>query len=312
MRFTKMHGAGNDYVYVDLFEETVDDPPAVARRVADRHTGVGSDGLILVGPSDAADVRMIMYNADGSRGRMCGNGLRCVARYAVDHGLVSRGDLAHGANRAPVANLPPEFVGLRDYVQRVRTPGDRLCPVSVETDAGVLVAAVVQSGPDPALVFADIGRPALEPEAIPTRLPGQRIVEHPLDVGAHRLAVTCVSMGSAHAVVFVDDLDATDVAGIGPVAEHHPAFPERINIHFVRVVSRRRVEVRHWERGSGMTRACGTGAAAVCVAGVLTDRTDDDIEVHAPGGVLRVCWDHRDRVYQAGPAIESFHGEWNP
>jgi diaminopimelate epimerase len=269
MRFTKMHGAGNDYVYVDLFEERVDDAPAVARQVSDRHKGVGADGLILLAPSQVADVRMVMYNADGSRSEACGNGLRCLARLARDRG---------------------------------RAPGDL---VRVETDAGVRVVELTAGG-----ARADMGVPAFEPARIPVRLAGERIVDHPIEVLGRTLRITCVSMGNPHAVAYVDDVAAFDVARVGAALERHALFPERVNASFVQVIDRGRVRQRTWERGSGETLACGTGACAVCVAGVLTGRTERKLRSELPGGELLLEWREGAGVFLAGETTTVFTGEW--
>jgi diaminopimelate epimerase len=269
MRFTKMHGAGNDYVYVDLFEERVEDAPALARAVSDRHTGVGADGLILLAPSRAADVRMIMYNADGSRAQMCGNGLRCLAKLARDRG---------------------------------RT---RANPVRVETDSGVRTVELVGDGGR-----ADMGPPSLDPAAIPVRLEGPRVTDREVEVLDRRLAITCVSMGNPHAVAYVDDVEAFDVARYGSALERHPIFPERANVEFVQVLDRGSVLQRTWERGSGETLACGTGACAVCVAGIVTGRTGSPLRIRLRGGELLPEWDGEGPVYLTGPVVEVFTGEW--
>jgi diaminopimelate epimerase len=269
MRFTKMHGAGNDYVYVDLFDERVDDPQSLARAVSDRHTGIGADGLILLLPSRAADVKMVMYNADGSRSGMCGNGLRCLARLARDKGR-ARGDV-----------------------------------VRVETDAGVRAVELTKGG-----ARADMGVPALEPAKVPVRLPGPRVVDHPVEVLGETLGITCVSMGNPHAVVYVGDVRRFDILRFGPALERHDLFPERVNASFVEVLSRDRVRQRTWERGSGETRACGSGACAVCVAGVLTGRTDRKLESELPGGTLSLEWIEGKGVFLAGETVTVFEGDW--
>ncbi|MFQ5413945.1 MAG: diaminopimelate epimerase [Phycisphaerae bacterium] len=362
MRFTKMHGLGNDYVFVDgvgaawsgsgVAARWAADPAGLARRVADRHTGIGGDGLILILPSERADVRMEMYNADGSRGRMCGNGIRCVAKYAVEHGLVAGPDLA------------------------------------IETDAGVRRAACVPAGGRVERVRIDMGRPSLAPSSLPATIDAERIVDHPITIAGTTYTVTCVSMGNPHAVVFIEppgpvphgphagdtardgdpatgtaanqapgggtssrpapgrtdggraasgpgpdrssrgapngwvatgralqnapptSLIAVDLVTVGPEFEHAPVFPERINTHFVRVDSATHVTVRTWERGSGATRACGTGACAVCVAGAVTGRTRRAITVELPGGALDIDWDDDDHVHMTGPAVEVFSGVW--
>ncbi len=283
-----MHGLGNDYVFVDTFTEQVADPASLARAVSDRHAGVGSDGLILIGPSDAADVRMEMYNADGSRGLMCGNGIRCVAKYAVEQGLAAG-------------------------------PG-----LQIDTDSGVRLAECELVDGRVRSVRVDMGRPGLTAAAIPTTIGIGRttphraptdatpsgIVNYALRIGDAIYAVTCVSMGNPHAVVFVDDLETIELAVIGPKIEHAPEFPEGINAHFARVDGPTHVTVRTWERGSGATQACGTGACAVCVAGVLTGRTERNITVTLPGGDLVVEWAGDDHLYMTGPAVEVFTGQW--
>jgi diaminopimelate epimerase len=297
VRFTKMHGLGNDYVYVDLRTEHVADAPALARAISDRHRGVGSDGLILIAPPNGADaqarpsggadahagssggaahVRMVMYNADGSRAQMCGNGIRCVAKYAYDHGLT------------------------------------RANPLRVATDRGVLTLELTL-GPDGRVAAArvDMGAPLLEPAAVPVKLPGPRVVDQPVEVAGQTLRLTCVSMGNPHAVVYVPDLGAVPLSTWGPALERHTLFPERVNAHFVQVRRPDYVEMLTWERGSGPTQACGTGASAVCVAGVLTQRTGRQITARLPGGELQLAWDAgSDHVFMTGPATEVFSGTW--
>ncbi len=274
MKFTKMHGIGNDYIYVSTFSERVDDPPALARVMSDRHTGVGSDGLILIAPSQAADVRMEMYNADGSRGRMCGNGIRCVAKYSYEHGLAVK--------------------------EKMR----------VETDSGVLNLTLHCRAGRVESVRVNMGRPRLHPSEIPTTLKGERIVDHPIEIGGRPYKVTCVSMGNPHAVVFVDPLAQVDLPQVGPLFESAGCFPQRVNAHFVQVCDPSRVIMKTWERGSGATLACGTGASAVCVAGALTGRTERHITARLPGGELQLAWAEDDHVYMTGPAIEVFSGDW--
>jgi len=280
MKFTKMHGLGNDYVYVDLSRERIDDPVGLARALAPRHTGVGSDGLILIAPSQVADVRMEMYNADGSRSEMCGNGIRGVAKYAVEHGLVK---------------------GLE---------------LRIETDSGIRPAWCTVSGGQVRQVRIDMGKPALNPADLGYRSIDRhrpvpdKLVDHEIPIGDTTYRFTCVSMGNPHAVVFVEHLHRIDLTEEGPRIEHAPQFPQRINAHFARVDARDRVTVRTWERGSGATRACGTGACAVCVAGVLTGRTARSITATLPGGNLDVEWSDDDHVYMTGPAVEVFAGDW--
>ncbi len=275
MKFTKMHGAGNDYVYVNGFTEQVDDPPALARRISDRHYGVGSDGLILILPSEQADVRMRMFNADGSESEMCGNGVRCVAKYAYDHALARKQQL------------------------------------KVETGAGVL-ALQLFPGSDGLIekVRVDMGRPRLAPAEIPVKLQGQRVVDALLEAGGNAYRMTCVSMGNPHATIYVDDPAQVDLERVGPLIERHELFPARTNVHFVSVQSSQEVTMRTWERGSGITLACGTGASAVCVSGVLSGRSGRRILAHLPGGDLELEWAENDHVFMTGPAVEVFSGVW--
>jgi diaminopimelate epimerase len=273
MKFTKMHGCGNDYVYVNGFEESVPDPGALARAISDRHRGVGSDGLILILPSDNADVRMRMFNADGSEAEMCGNGIRCVAKYAYEHGLAARA-----------------------------------AAMRVETGAGTKTLALTLDGDRVERVSVDMGRPLLERGEIPMHGPPGRVVDEPIAVGDTTLRITCVSMGNPHCVVFVDDADAFPVAEVGPALENHPAFPARTNVEFVQVLGRDAVRQRTWERGAGETLACGTGACAAAVAGALNGRTEKRITDHLRGGDLEIEW--HDHVQMTGPAVEVFSGDW--
>lgn len=276
MRFTKMHGIGNDYVYVNGFAETVDRPVEVAQAVSDRHFAIGGDGLILICPptDPAHDARMRMFNADGSEAEMCGNGVRCVAKYVYDHGIVRRERLLIETGRGPLA-------------------------IDLKIEAGKAVAARV-----------NMGAPILTASQIPTTLPGDPPILAPLAVGEHTLAVTAVSMGNPHAVTFVDALSDNWVLGVGPQVETHPAFPRRVNAEFVEVLSRSEVRMRVWERGSGETWACGTGACAVAVAGVLTGKTDRRILCHLRGGDLQLEWSEADNaVFMTGAATEVFSGD---
>jgi diaminopimelate epimerase len=275
MRFTKMQGAGNDYIYVDCFHErTPADPAALARAVSDRHKGIGGDGLILICSSDRADARMRMFNVDGSEGEMCGNGIRCVAKYVHDHGIARKPELR------------------------------------IETGAGILDLQLEVPNGLVEQVRVNMGKPIFGREAIPTRLDGHPPVRAPLDVAGRTLQVTALSMGNPHCVTFVDELNDDWVLRIGPQIEHHDAFPRRVNAEFVQVLSPTEVNVRVWERGSGETQACGTGASAVCVAGVLNELTERTITAHLPGGDLKLEWATSGEVYMTGPAVEVFHGEW--
>ena len=275
IHFTKMHGIGNDYVYVSLLEETVADPVALAIAVSDRHFGVGSDGLILIEPSETADVAMRMYNADGSESAMCGNGVRCVAKYARDHGLASNDT------------------------------------VRVETKAGVKSIQVTLENGKVASARVDMGAPGLTRGEIPMTGPtDEYYVDQPLEADGQVFGATCVSMGNPHCVIFVPDVDTVDLEYLGPIIEHHDLFPERTNVHVVQVMSSEEVRMRTWERGSGITLACGTGASAVCVAGALTEQTGRRVLAHLPGGDLHLEWAEDDHLFMTGPATEVFTGEW--
>jgi len=276
VQFAKLHGAGNDYVYVSGFEANVPDPAALAVRVSDRHVGIGADGLILALPPQAdGDLRMRMFNADGSEGEMCGNGVRCLARFAVDRGLAA-GDTVRIETRS----------GLREVV--------------LHREGATITKGTVR-----------MGRPILAPADIPVRIDGDRAVDVPLTVDGRSLAVTCVSMGNPHAIVYTDAADTWPLETLGPAIEHHEAFPNRVNVHVVQVVSKKEVIVRTWERGSGPTLACGTGACAVCVAGALSGRTGRTLLVHVPGGDLEVTWhDDHSEVVLTGPVDEVFTGNW--
>ena len=279
MKFTKMHGIGNDYVYVaGLTASLPEDLPALARNISHRRFGVGADGLILIlPPSDAAqaDVRMQMFNADGSESEMCGNGIRCLAKYAYEHGICRQEALR------------------------------------VETGCGVLSLELRVQGDEVLDVRVDMGIPRLQPNEIPTTLAGEQIVLEPFLIGDHSLAVTCVSLGNPHVVIFVEDASDELVLGVGPLIETDSRFPQRINVEFVEVISNTEVRQRTWERGSGETWACGTGASAVCVAGVLTGKTQRQIKVHLIGGDLDLCWDESsNHVFMTGTATEVFSGDW--
>lgn len=276
MKFTKMHGLGNDYVYVETFHQRGPiDPKSFAIEVSDRHFGIGSDGLILIGPSERADAGMRMFNADGSESEMCGNGVRCVAKFVYDHGIATK---------------------------------DR---VTIETGRGVLTLDIEVHGGKAERVRVDMGPPILMSSEIPTTLPGDPPVNAILRVGDRDLAVTAVSMGNPHAIVYVDDVNSYPVETLGPMLEHHETFPRRVNVHFVEVLSPGEVRMRTWERGSGITLACGTGACAVAVAGVLTGRTGRTLLAHLPGGDLELEWPSSDAsVFMTGPATEVFSGDW--
>ena len=297
MRFTKMHGLGNDYVYVDCFHETVANPETTAINVSDRHFGIGADGLILILPSDNADIRMRMFNADGSEAQMCGNGVRCVAKYSYDHNLVKGRPVASPLAQQLLATADPN--------------ADQCKEITVETGRGVLTLAMAITNSLVTQVCVDMGAPILLPNDIPVKVTGQQAVGIPLTIDTYDLLMTCVSMGNPHTVFYCPDVAAIDLERIGPVIENHEMFPERINVHFVQTVSDKEVIMRTWERGSGITLACGTGAAAVCVAGVLASKTGPIIQAHLPGGDLQLQWNQEDNhVYLVGPAAEVFSGVW--
>lgn len=277
MKFTKMHGLGNDYVYVNCFNEHIEDAPSVAKFVSDRHFGIGSDGLIMINPSEKADFEMEMYNADGSRGEMCGNGIRCVAKYVYDYGLTDK------------------------------------TSISVETLGGIKYLDLTVKDGKTELVRVNMGKPELSPEYIPV-VPGEpedrAVINAPILVDGQEYRMTGVSMGNPHAVIYMDDVENLDIETIGPKFENHERFPNRINTEFVKVIDRRTVQMRVWERGSGETLACGTGACAVAVSCILNGLTEDRVTVKLLGGDLEVEWDRKaDVVYMTGPATVVFDGE---
>ena len=275
MKFTKMHGIGNDYVYVNCLKEKVEDPAEAARFVSDRHFGIGSDGLILIKPSEVADFQMDMYNADGSRSEMCGNGVRCVAKYVYDYGLTDKTE------------------------------------VDIETGAGIkhIVLTIKDGKVEKARV--DMGEPILKPELVPVKGEGDKLVNEPFLVDGQQYRMTCVSMGNPHAVVFLDeDVKELDIEKIGPKFENHERFPKRTNTEFMNVLDRHTMNMRVWERGSGETLACGTGTCASVVAAVLNGFTERDVLVHLLGGDLEIHWDEKDNhVYMTGSATTVFDGE---
>ena len=268
LKFTKMHGAGNDYVYVDGREEDRN-WPALAEAMSDRHQGVGSDGLLVALPSDSADLRMAMFNADGSEGEMCGNGIRCLVAFALYKGIVPTGT----------------------------------SPVAVETLAGRRTVTPLWENGRVSSAMVGMGEPVLEPDEIPVLAPRlDRVMEYPLQVDGQSFVIGCVSMGNPHAVAFIDTpVDEVPLHEIGPMVEHHPMFPKRVNFEIVNLIDSGRVKARVWERGSGLTEACGTGACAIGVVGLLSGRTRSDLEVALPGGDLRVQWDGRREVVMEGP-----------
>ena len=276
MKFTKMHGAGNDYIYVDCFQETTPAEPAeLAKKISDRRFGVGADGLILILPTGEADAQMRMFNADGSEAEMCGNGIRCVAKYVYDHGICKQEKL------------------------------------SILTGNGVLDLSLDVDGGKAELVTVDMGKPVLAPQEVPTTISNEPVINHPTQFGDQELSVTCVSMGNPHCVIFVPEADDELVLGMGPQIEADPRFPQRVNVEFIEQISDTELRQRTWERGSGETWACGTGASAVCVAGVLCEKTQREVLIHLLGGDLRLRWDEAsEHVFMTGGAVEVFQGEW--
>ncbi len=270
LRFTKMHGTGNDFVVIDCLAKPLDNPAEAARKLAHRRFGVGADQILLVQPSPVpdADFRMAIYNADGSEVEMCGNGIRAFAKYVHDHGLTDK------------------------------------TTIRVHTDAGIIVPEIQDDG----LVRVDMGEPILDGNRIPTVFFG-RVVDSPLDVLDRQFRVTAVSMGNPHCVIYVDDVASFPVEKYGPATEKHPVFPRRVNTEYIEVVDRENLKMRVWERGSGETWACGTGASAALVASVLNGKSERRAHLHLKGGTLTIEWAHNNRVYMTGPAVEVFQGE---
>ena len=275
MKFTKMHGAGNDYIYINCFEETVKDPEKLAIKVSDRHFGIGSDGLILISPSDKADFKMNIYNADGSEGMMCGNGIRCVSKYVYDNGMTDK-----------------------DEISVETRSGIKLIKMNVEN--GKVVSARV-----------NMGEPILQADKIPTKFDGESVVRQKLTIDGKEYEITCVSMGNPHCIVYVDDVKSIDLEKTGPKFENNEMFPERINTEFVHVVSDTELDMRVWERGSGETLACGTGSCAVTVASVLCGycKRNTEIKINLLGGTLTDIWTDGGDVYMTGPAATVCTGE---
>ena len=274
LQFTKMQGLGNDYVYIDCTKKKLENASEVAVKVSDRHFGIGSDGLILINASSVADFEMEMYNADGSRGEMCGNGIRCVAKYVYDYGLT---DQTH---------------------------------ISVETLGGIKYLDLTVEEGRVRQVRVDMGRPMLCPAEIPVIANGESVIDMPIEVDGTEYRMTAVGMGNPHTVVFMEDVDELEIERIGPKFEHHPCFPNRVNTEFVKVLDQNTVKMRVWERGSGETLACGTGACAVAVACILNGLTENEVTVQLLGGDLLIEWDREaDKVYMTGPAEVVFDGE---
>ncbi len=273
--FTKMHGTGNDYVYVDLFQQKLENQAEVAKVVSDRHFGIGADGLICIAPSETADCRMIMYNADGSEGAMCGNGIRCVAKYVYDHGIVRK-----------------------DHM-------------SVETKSGIKQLELTVEDGKAVYVKVNMGEAVLKPSGIPVQAEGEDFIARQIEAGGENYTVTCVSMGNPHCVVFTEGIDGMDLEKTGPLFENHPLFPDRINTEFVEVLDDHTLKMRVWERGSGETISCGTGTCAAAVAAVLNGHCPrgEEIEVRIRGGALYDTYLENGEVLMKGPATEVFQGE---
>lgn len=275
MKFTKMQGCGNDYVYINGFTEKIADKPAFVRAVSDRHFGVGGDGAIFINPSEEADFEMEMYNADGTRAEMCGNGIRCVAKYVYDKGLTDKEQISI----VSFGNV--KYVDL--YVED----------------------GLVSS------VKVNMGAPILDAEKVPVKSAMSQSIDEPITVNGKEYRMTCVSMGNPHAVVFMKDIANLDIASIGPLFENHEVFPNRTNTEFVEVIDRTHVNMRVWERGTGETLACGTGCCATVVACVLNDLTEDKVTVHVLGGEIEIQWDREENlIYMTGPAATVFEGEF--
>ena len=275
MKFTKMQGLGNDYVYVNCFQEKIENPSELSIKVSDRHFGIGADGLILIKPSDVADFEMEMYNADGSQGAMCGNGIRCVAKYVYDYGLTDK------------------------------------TSITVNTKSGIKYLDLTIENGKAVQIRVNMGAPILEASRIPVVSSKERVINEPVIVDGKEYHITAVSMGNPHAVTYIDDVKGLEIEKIGPQFENHEIFPDRVNTEFVKVLDSHTVEMRVWERGSGETLACGTGACAVAVAYILNGLTEEEVTVKLLGGDLKIRWDRKENlVYMTGPAEVVFDGEF--
>ena len=275
MRFTKMHGIGNDYIYVNCFEEIVENPQRLAIAMSKPHLGVGADGLVLLEPSDTADFGMRIFNSDGSEAQMCGNAARCIGKYVYERGMTPKTEIM------------------------LRTLGG-LRPLKLTVENGLVT-----------MVRVDMGSPELNPRRIPVDLPGEMVLDQRISAAGHTYQITCVSMGNPHAVLFVEDPELVNLPVVGPAIENHPLFPQRINVEFVKVIRRDLLQMRVWERGTGETMACGTGACASLVAAVLRGRADRRATLRLLGGDLHVEWSAEDNhVYQEGPGEFVFDGNW--
>ena len=275
MKFTKMHGCGNDYVYVNCFEETIENPNETAKFVSDRHFGIGSDGMICIHPSDKADFRMAMYNSDGTEGAMCGNGVRCIAKYVYDYGLTDK------------------------------------TTITIETKGGIKELDLTVEDGKVTWVNVDMEAPVLEADKIPVIYDEEKkVIDKPVIVDGREYRITCVSMGNPHGVVFVDSVDDLDIEKLGPMFEHHPMFPDRVNTEFIQVVDDHTIRMRVWERGAGETLACGPGACASAYASYLNQKTGNKVLVHLLGGDLQIEYDEeKHTIFMKGPATKVFDGE---
>ncbi|MBF0759860.1 diaminopimelate epimerase [Dysgonomonas mossii] len=274
MKFTKMHGAGNDYIYMNGFVQEIENPSALAIRLSNRNFGIGSDGLVLILPSENSDFRMQMFNSDGSEAEMCGNASRCVGKYVYDNGLTTKKEIA------------------------------------LETKAGVKYITLLEGDEKARKVTVDMGEPILDPEQIPVKVDKEPVLNFPLDIDGKIWEISCVSMGNPHAVVFTTGIKELDLPVIGPKFEKHPIFPRKTNTEFIEVVDRKTLNMRVWERGAGETLACGTGACAAAVAAILNGYCDRKITIHLIGGDLEIEWDEQNNhVYMTGEAVTVFEGE---
>lgn len=274
MKFTKMEGCGNDYVYVNGFENKIENPNELSKYVSNRNFGVGSDGLIIINPSNVADFKMSMYNADGSEGKMCGNGIRCVAKYVYDNKMTDK------------------------------------TIITVETLSGIKTLVLNVEDDKVKTVRVDMGSPILEAKEVPVIFDKNKVINEPIMIHNNEYGITCVSMGNPHAITFVEDTDALEIEQIGPMFEKHEIFPDRVNTEFIQVIDRQTIKMRVWERGSGETLACGTGACASVVACVLNNKTDNAVTVKLLGGDLLIEYDvEKNTVFMTGPARISFTGE---
>ena len=273
IEFTKMHGCGNDYIYINCFDKEIEYPERLSVTLSDRHFGIGGDGIVLICKSDVTDAKMRMFNIDGSEGKMCGNAIRCVGKYIYDNGIAKKN------------------------------------PLTIETLSGIKTLGINTENGLVSTVRVDMGKAELEPSRIPVNLPGEQIVNYPLNIKDNICHVTCVSMGNPHAVVFCDDVAGLNLAGIGPLFENHEIFPERVNTEFVKIIDKNTIEMRVWERGSGETLACGTGACAAAVAAVLNGycSKDEDIHVLLLGGELTINYTN-ETVYMTGGCTRVFEG----